>query len=168
MAEVNRKHMEKINVTVEQKIKGEFTYWKKWVWNKDEPLVMVLDNYPVTGSVMKDSLTGILIRNAIVDCGTFGGVVIANLFNAQVKWPCNKRLDEPSYHRHSVAKIVFSVAFRLYIDRYNQRAGLLLLHTLWITTQQQGSLYPHVQSQPLILQSHPVPKLRLNAYCMAT
>ncbi|MGN5246567.1 DUF1643 domain-containing protein [Lactiplantibacillus plantarum] len=96
MAEVNRKHMEKLNVTVEQKIKGEFTYWKKWVWNKDEPIVMVLANYPVTGSVMKDSLTGILIRNAIVDRGTFGGVVIANLFNAQVKWPCNKRLDEAS------------------------------------------------------------------------
>ncbi|TFZ24323.1 DUF1643 domain-containing protein [Lactiplantibacillus plantarum] len=96
MVETERKHVEKLNVTLEQKVKGDFTYWKKWVWDKDEPLVMVLANYPVTRPLMGDNLTSILIRNAIVDRGTFGGVVIANLFNAQVKWPGNKRLEAAS------------------------------------------------------------------------
>lgn len=92
MADNERKHIEKVEVNLSQKVKGEFTYWKQWQWNQEQPLVMVLANYPVTGSIMTDDLTSILIRNTIVERGTFGGVVIANLFNAPVKWPGNKRL----------------------------------------------------------------------------
>lgn len=96
MVESSRKHIEKADLVLEQKVKGNFTYWKAWIWNKGKPTVMVLANYPVKGPVMRDNLTSILIRNAIVERGEFGGVVIANLFNAPVKWPCNKRLDEAS------------------------------------------------------------------------
>lgn len=96
MVESSRKHIEKADLVLEQKVKGNFTYWKAWIWNKGKPTVMVLANYPVKGPVMGDNLTSILIRNAIVERGEFGGVVIANLFNAPVKWPCNKRLDEAS------------------------------------------------------------------------
>ncbi|MBZ2405777.1 DUF1643 domain-containing protein [Liquorilactobacillus hordei] len=93
---VERKHTDKATISIESKLKGDFTYWKKMVWSKDEPLVMVMANYPISTDLEGDSLTSMLIRNAIVERHTFGGVVIANLFNKGVKWPNEKALLKAS------------------------------------------------------------------------
>lgn len=57
---------------------------------------MVIANYPTETALEGDNLTSILIRNAIVERGTFGGVVIANLFNIGLKWPSNNALIKTS------------------------------------------------------------------------
>ncbi|MCW6147849.1 DUF1643 domain-containing protein [Lactiplantibacillus plantarum] len=61
---------------------------------------MVIANYPTETALEGDNLTSILIRNAIVERGTFGGVVIANLFNIGLKWPSGcKLIPETTFKR---------------------------------------------------------------------
>jgi len=91
-----RKHVEKATINIESKVKGEFTYWKKMIWNSEQPLIMVMANYPISTDLKGDSLTSMLIRNAIVERNAFGGVIMANLFNKSVKWPSEKALLEAS------------------------------------------------------------------------
>lgn len=92
MENTDRKHTKKAILQVERRTKGEFTYWKKITWDESKPLAMVMANYPITMSLEGDSLTGILVRNAITDEKNYGGVIIANLFNKGLKWPSEKGL----------------------------------------------------------------------------
>lgn len=94
MENTDRKHTKKAILQVERRTKGEFTYWKKITWDESKPLAMVMANYPITMSLEGDSLTGILVRNAIVNEKNYGGVIIANLFNKGLKWPSEKGLAE--------------------------------------------------------------------------
>lgn len=88
-----RKHMVEIMVKVQQKVKGEDTYWKRWLWDETKPTILVLANYPASKNLLEEDLTGILIRNAVLDRGEYGGVIIANLFTRPVKWPSDKSLS---------------------------------------------------------------------------
>lgn len=86
MTEINKY---KQSVTIEASADTQFSYWKKWIWNKKLPLVMVIANYPTDVPLLGDNLTSMLIRNEIVNQNEFGGLIIANLFNQQVRFPSN-------------------------------------------------------------------------------
>lgn len=88
-----RKHVEKLQVQLEVKLKGEDTYWSKQVWDESKPLVLVFANYPTDANLLKGDLTGMLIRNGVVEMGQFGGMMIANLFTRPVKHPSDKSLS---------------------------------------------------------------------------
>lgn len=89
----SRKHVVETVVKVQQKIKGDDIYWKRWLWDADKPTMLVLANYPASKNVLEEDLTGILIRNAVLSREEYGGVVIANLFTRPVKWPSDKSLS---------------------------------------------------------------------------
>ncbi|QCZ46812.1 DUF1643 domain-containing protein [Levilactobacillus brevis] len=89
----SRKHVVETMVKVQQKIKGDDIYWKKWLWDAGKPTMLVLANYPASKNVLEEDLTGILIRNAVLERGDYGGVVIANLFTRPVNWPSDKSLS---------------------------------------------------------------------------
>lgn len=93
---IERKYVEKVTMTIDSKVKGDVTYQKRLVWDKNKPVAMVIANYPTETALEGDNLTSILIRNAIVERGTFGGVVIANLFNIGLKWTSNNALIKTS------------------------------------------------------------------------
>ena len=80
MATEERKHLSKATVETTQKSKGEDIYWVKQVWDTAKPVVLVLANYPASHNLLEQDLTGMLIRNAVLDMKTYGGMVIANLW----------------------------------------------------------------------------------------
>lgn len=75
-----RKHIEKHEVELERKSKGKDIYWTKYIWNKEQPLALVISNYPSNKQILQEDLTSILIKNEIISMNKFGGVIIANLF----------------------------------------------------------------------------------------
>lgn len=58
---VERKHIEKVMMIIDSKVKGDFTYWKRLVWDKNKPVAMVIANYPTETALEGDNLTSILI-----------------------------------------------------------------------------------------------------------
>ncbi|QCZ44473.1 DUF1643 domain-containing protein [Levilactobacillus brevis] len=88
-----RKRVEKLQVQLEVKLKGEDTYWSKQIWDESKPLVLVLANYPTDANLLKGDLTGMLIQNGVIELGKFGGMIIANLFTRPVKYPSDKILS---------------------------------------------------------------------------
>lgn len=100
-----RKHVEKLQVQLEVKLKGEDTYWSKQVWDESKPLVLVLANYPTDANLLRGDLTGMLIRNGVVAMGNFGGMIIANLFTRLVKYPSDKSLST-AYAEDGMAELV--------------------------------------------------------------
>lgn len=110
-AQEERKHIDKAMIEVERKIKGIDVYWTKYVWNHQQPLVLVVCNYPSNKTVLQDDLTTMLIKNEIVAMGNYGGVIIANLFTRPVQVINEKTLGEafPADGMDELIKVVGEV-----------------------------------------------------------
>lgn len=106
-----RKHIDKAVMEVERKIKGADVYWTKYVWNHQQPLVLVVCNYPSNKTVLQDDLTTMLIKNEIIAMGNYGGVIIANLFTRPVQVINEKTLGEafPADGMDELIKVVGEV-----------------------------------------------------------
>ncbi|ARN93420.1 DUF1643 domain-containing protein [Levilactobacillus brevis] len=100
-----RKHVEKLQVQLEVKLRGEDTYWSKQIWDESKPLALVLANYPTNANLLKGDLTGMLIRNGVIEIGKFGGMIIANLFTRPVKYSSDKSLSV-AYAEDGMAELV--------------------------------------------------------------
>lgn len=110
-AQEERKHIDKAMIEVERKIKGTDVYWTKYVWNHQQPLVLVVCNYPSNKTVLQDDLTTMLIKNEIVAMGNYGGVIITNLFTRPVQVINERTLGEafPADGMDELIKVVGEV-----------------------------------------------------------
>ena len=89
-----KKKTDKGTIQVELRLKDEHIYWKKYVWDAKQPMVVVICNYPGQEELYQDNLTSMLVKNAVIEMGKYGGVIIANLFTKSLQTVNERTLAE--------------------------------------------------------------------------
>lgn len=94
-------------ILIEKKVKDNNTYWTKYTWDKDKPVVLVLANYPGKLDILEEDLTTMLIKNEVYRLGDYGTVVIANLFTKPISRNiAGERTLSEAYEIDSMSEIV--------------------------------------------------------------